>query len=219
MAIEYPKGQLKPKDRRIVTSGPRDRQMKQQAMYSAEATAKIEALQNKIEELVSKPPTKDGGYSADEVNNAIIKAVKEETVRLQDKHDFEKEKLQNKIVQLEERIELSNKAHEQELNNLRDIIKTKDELISQIKELSNISDNKLTNLLKETTEKIGNMVYAQTDAQPIETDRPQMEAVFVDPIDKESKTENHFELDKVHKDEKDKVNNKLGKLKGMGIKL
>ena len=219
MAIDYPKQQIKAKDRRIVTSGPRDRQMKQQAMYSAEATAKIDALQRKIEDLAFKASTKEGGYSAEEVNEAVIKAVNEEVSKLKDKHDFEKEKLQNKITQLEERIELSTKAHEQEINNLKDIIKTKDDLISQIKELSDISDNKLTSLLKETTEKIGNMVYNQGDSQPIEEDRPQMEAVFVDPIEKESKTENHFELDKVHKDEKDKVNNKLGKLKGLGVKI
>ena len=217
--IDYNK-EFKAKGRRVITSsGPRDRQLKQQAAASSEATKEIQALREQIIELSNKATVKEGGFSADEVNEAVIKAVKEEVAKLKEKHDFEKEKLQNKVVQLEERIELYTKSHEQEISNLKDVIKTKDEIIAQIKELSNISDNKLTSLLKETTEKIGNMVYAQGEGVTVEDDRPKMETVFVDPIDKESKTENHFELDKVHKDEKDKVNNKLGKLKGMGIKL
>ena len=216
--MDYNK-EFKAKDRRIVTSGPRDRQMKQQAaMYSTEALQKIEALQTKVEEL-TKATTKTSDFSTDEINEIIIKAVKEETTKLKDKHDIEKEKLQNKITQLEERIETSKKAHDQEITYLREAIKTKDDLITQIKEVSNLSDNKLTSLLKETTEKIGNIVYSQGDAVPTEDSRPQMETVFVDPIDKESKTENHFILDKVQKDAKDKLNNKLGKLKGLGVKV
>jgi hypothetical protein len=51
------------------------------------------------------------------------------------------------------------------------------------------------------------------------SDRPKMETVFVDPIEKEMIAEKHFEIEEVSVNEKIQLDDKVNKLKGLLGKL
>lgn len=208
MGIKYNK-EIVTKDRRVMPSGPRDRQRKQQlqSVVTSDQSELIAELRSHINELqfrLDKAPT--GGFTAEQVDAEIYKAIKEETSSLKAKYNAEK----SKVVELEK-----------EIASLKSILKGKEEVIEQLKTTTattSVSDDKLTALLSEAARKIENMAtqmtHYQTGEMP-ESDRPKMEAVFVDPIERESAVESHFEVEDISISEKEEMNSKVSKLKNL----
>lgn len=201
MVIKYNKSKIT-KDRRIVTSGPADRQRKQALvdMGSFDA-ALIEDLKEQIaflkEQLEKKPEVVSGTYTPEQVDEEIVKAVKSETAELRAKNEI----LSNKNKEL-----LS--VHEKEISSLKAIIKNKEEMIQQLRENSNngMDENKLTSLLAEATKKIEDIAATSQGLSKVDmdADRPKMETVFVDPIESEKDVEAHITTEKVKEESTDK---------------
>lgn len=230
MAITYNK-QMITKDRRVMSSGPRDRQLKQkmQRQMTADNSGLIEELRNQIAVLQDRPAsTQQGGFSAEQVNDEIIKAIKEETADLKKQHVVEKTTYNKKISKLEEDLyEAITRARvfENDIKNLKEKISEKDEFIEELKSRGPVIDNNVTTLLAEATKKIEALsvqVAVSNDIAVVaDSDRPQMETVFVDPIDKESKVEKYFEVEveDVSITKKEEIGSKVDKLKSLLGKL
>ncbi len=218
MGLTYNK-QLTTKDRRVLTSGPADRQRKQQAINNAGGVdlSLVEELKKQIihlqEQLEKKSPT-EGLYTSDQVNEEIIKAIKVETVNLKSKNEM----LENKILDLK-------KNHEKEISSLKEIIKNKEEVIQQLKDnksSAGISESKLVELLGEATKRIEEMSmnHQGLSKSDIDPNRPKMETIFVDPIEKTApEIEKHFEVEDVATDKKEQMFDKVNKLKNLMGKL
>jgi len=218
MGLTYNK-QLTTKDRRILTNGPADRQRKQQAINNTSVAdlSLVEELKNQIfnlqEQLEKKSPT-EGLYTSDQVNDEIIKAVKVETINLSAKNEV----LENKILDLKNN-------HEKEIHSLKEIIKNKEDIIQQLKDnksSAGISESKLVELLGEATKRIEEMSMNNQGLSKIDVDpnRPKMETIFVDPIEKTApEIEKHFEIEDVATDQKDQMLDKVNKLKNLMGKL
>ncbi len=229
MGIRYNK-EFVPKDRRIVTSGPRDRQLKH-AMEMAGSpqnnSGLVHELRSQIEKLnkqLEDKPKFTEGYTAEQVDEEIIKAIKVETANMKVKQEVEVNALQNQIENIHKEIEVSKEMYKKEVSSLKAIIKSKEEMIQQLKEGQSVgSNNQLTELLAEATRKIEDMTAQismhHTGEMP-DSDRPKMETVFVDPIEKESKVEKHFDIEDISTKEKAQMEDKVNKLKNlMGNKL
>ena len=228
MGFTYKK-EFTPKDRRIVTSGPRDRQLKQ-AMITSGVVTDNSGLVNELRSQIAKlnkqledKPKSTEGYTAEQVDEEIVKAIKVETAELKTKYEVEKVALQNQIENIHKDIELAKETHKKEISSLKDVIKSKDVIIQQLLDSKpQTSDNKLIELLGDTTKKIEDMAIQmsmhQTGEMP-DSDRPKMETVFVDPIEKESKIEKHFEVEDVSVKEKAQMDDKVNKLKNLMGKL
>ena len=197
MGITYNK-EFQPKDRRIMPTGPRDRQMRQAIqMVGTDQSLLIEELRSQINRLQEQVDNKKSiiveGYTAEQVDEEVIKAVKSETENL---------KLQ----------------HEQEKNHLRSIIDSKDEIIQHLK--SNQSNN-----LVITEDKIATLILEATKnlslnfESPTKDNRPKMETVFVDPTETNRDIENHIVIPEISPIEKEDINSKVNKLKGLLGKL
>lgn len=208
MAITYEK-KIITKDRRIMPSGPRDRQRKQKMQQApvADSSALITELREHISSLqrrLSEAPK--GGYTAEQVDEEIIKAIKVETADLKAKYVVET----SKVESLKKEIESIEKSHKKELA-------AKDEIIAQLKSAP-AGDNNVTALLAEATKKIEDMAtqlsFKQTGEMP-ESDRPKIEPIFIDPIEKETKVESHFEVEDISIAEKDQMVDKVSKLKNL----
>lgn len=185
MGIRYNKDYT-PRNKRLNTAGPRDRQLKQEPSIAQSIdTELVEALKNQIvslQEQLAKSSTK--GYTDEQVNNMLAKVVKEETKKLND-----------------------------EITSLKEIIKNKDELITTLK--SQTADyNKLTVLLTEATKKLNSGVVIP-DEPIVESDRPAMEEVFVDPSTSNEKLESHIGVETVKGTEKKQMDDKVNKLKNL----
>jgi rRNA-processing protein FCF1 len=215
MGITYNK-QLVTKDRRVMPSGPRDRQMKQKMQQAAvvDNSALIEELRHQITTLQNKlDSAPQGGYTAEQVNDEIEKAIKAETADLKAKVKI----AESEVKGLNQELNNTVKAYESRL-------KEKDDLIKELKERKPETDNNVTTLLAEATKKIEDMsrqIQFHQTGEVIDADRPQMETVFVDPIEKESKVETHFgvEIEDVSITKKEEMNDKVGKLKNLLGKL
>lgn len=114
MGIVYNK-EFQSKDNRITHSSPRDRQIKQIAQISnTDQSLLIEELRNQISNLQKQLEEKSNtycGYTAEQVDEEIIKAVKSETLNLKTQHEIEKNKLQTRIELLEETIKNNNNSN------------------------------------------------------------------------------------------------------------
>lgn len=215
MGITYNK-QLVTKDRRVMPSGPRDRQMKQklQQTVPVDNSALIEELRHQITTLQNKlDSAPQGGFTADQVNTEIENAIKAETADLKAKVKIAESEIKNLNQELHKTV----KAYESR-------IKEKDDLIKELKERKPETDNNVTALLAEATKKIEDMsrqIQFHQTGEVVDADRPQMEEMFVDPIEKESKVEKHFEVEveDVSINKKEEMNDKVGKLKNLLGKL
>lgn len=223
MGITYNK-EYKSKNRSIVTTGPRDHQRKQaMSPVMSDQSDLIIELREQIKELKSKINEQGSLFTSEQVNDEIIKSVKAETMSMQTKHevdgikrDLETDNLKSKIVRI-------TAEHDKEISSLKDIVKTKEEMIEQINVNQDVvSDNKLTILLTEATKKIDDMtmqLYTYKNGDVPESDRPKMETVFVDPIEKETKVEQHFDAKSESATKKVNMNDKVNKLKSLVGKL
>ncbi len=185
--------------------GPRDQQRRLKIIQQSEssvgtAEAIIRELRTQITQLtqeLGKKPASGGGFSAeevdDEIRKAVVGAIKET-----------KDNIKNKINKLTNRnIEL-----EKELTVLKSALNAED------------SDDvtTLTRKIEELT-----MVVAASRGGEIELDpdRPKMEEVFVDPISKDAgkDLESHVNIKDSSSKEKVNVNEQVDKLKGLIGKL
>ncbi len=177
-------------------TGPRDRQIKQVTQISnSDQSSLIEELRSQINKLQEHIENRSDsvGYTAEQVDEEIVKAVKFELANIKAQHEIEKNKLQSKIESLEETIQY---------------------LKSNQNNNSALTEERILSLLSEATKNLS----FNTDSE-IKNDRPQMETVFVDPIEKETNLEKHFEVEEVSMDRKVQLDDKVNKLKGLLGKL
>jgi hypothetical protein len=231
MAITYNK-QYVTKDRRIMPSGPRDRQLKQQMLKQGDVnTVLVEELRNQIRDLQkqlsgSKTSVPEGMFTAEQVNSEIVKAIQEETAALKKKHKQESQALILELEHFKKKFYLNEKDidylksdHDKEVSRLNEIIKTKDEMIQQLKASSGSSMNeeKIAAMIAEATKKMEVMAVQSSGMSHEDTDpdRPKMDVQFVDPIEKESEVETHIEVKDVSSAEKEKMTNNINKLKSL----
>lgn len=198
MGIIYNK-EFQPKDRRVMPSGPRDRQIRQiSQITNSDQSLLINELRSqisKLQEQLDNSQNTISGYTAEQVDEEIIKSVKSETEKLRAQHEYEK-------------------------NNLQNIINSKDEIIQHLKNNQNISsgltEDKIASLILEATK---NLSSTSNSDSFIKNDRPKMETVFIDPIEKETNLEKHFGVEEVGPNEKIQLDDKVNKLKGLLGKL
>lgn len=196
MGITYNK-EFKPKDRRVMPSGPRDRQIKQVSQISnSDQSLLINELRSqifKLQEQLENRSNTTSGYTAEQVDEEIIKAVKSETEKLRTQHEYEK-------------------------NNLQHIIDSKDEIIQHLKSSQNnnsgIKEDKIASIILEATKNL-----SSNSEVLVKSDRPRMETVFIDPIEENSNIERHFVVEEISVDNKIQLNDKENKLKGLLGKL
>ena len=185
MGIRYNK-EYTPRNKRLNIAGPRDRQLKQ-APSAAQGidTELVEALKNQIVSLQEQLAKSSTKGYTNEQVNNMLAKVVKE----------ETKKLNDEIA------------------SLKGIIKNKDELITTLK--SQTADyNKLTALLTEATKKLNSGV-AVSEETLVESDRPTMEEVFVDPSTPNEELESHIGVDTVKGAEKKQMDDKVNKLKNL----
>ena len=234
MGIKYDKEIVK-KDRIVTTRGPRDLQARSPYAQDSNQSELVSLLRSEIERLtkILADRTLDSntitGYTDEQVNEEIVKAVTSETARLK----LEYERVVKDIQMGQVHIENENKRlidEKQHLSNTIESLKSellnRDTTIDSLKkDFQTSQDNKLTILLSEATKKIEEMSSSISNLQTSEqayaksSTRPQMETVFVDPIDKESKVEKHFEIEDVTISQKEEMGSKVSKLKSLLGKL
>lgn len=198
MEVKYPKEYIKTDGRRLRLGGPRDLQQQQKMEQSVGSTdIIIEELKKQIGSLRSelKGGKPDGYFTAEEVDEEIRKAVKQAlgSVELQKKNNY----LKDKVKKLEEDNE-DISAFKKEINTLKRIIANKEELIEVLKTKPAI-----------------------IDGVTIGVERPQMEQKFIDPLEKGAgrNLEPHIDIKDIDHEEKENMNEKMGKLRGLLNKL
>lgn len=114
-----------------------------------------------------------------------------------------------------------------ELEKLKEELRLKDAIITTLEnqnmglEQSNSTLDEdiqeLKSMLSETTKKLETlMILTHEGAEYYDPDRPQMDDVFIDPIDKDKKFESHIEV-KADESEKASLTNQINKLKGLDL--
>lgn len=221
MGITYNKQFTSKKDRRILTSGPADRQRKQAVSTSGSLDSSlVDDLRDQIKHLQLQLDSKasvniPGLYTAEQVDAEIIKAIKLETSNLQD----EIAGLKTAVKELSGKNKYLESAHIKEIESLKEIIKSKDVLIEQLKNNKPIIDeNKLAELISNATK---NIVSSSGSIDTFDgPERPKMETTFIDPLSgKDDKMEKHFNIEDVSLDKKEMINSKVNKLKSLMGKL
>lgn len=195
MGIRYNK-EFVSKDRRILSRGPRDQQRKQNEI-TTDNSALVNELRSQIKKLQSQL---QNTYTTEQVNEEVLKAIKDETINLKEKYN-------------------------KRINNLTLELRTKDNEIKLLKkQLSELSDNKVTTLLTEANKKIEDMSKRITVGgghitEVPESDRPKMETIFVDPTEDKAGMEKHIKVKDVSVTKKEQMEDKVGKLKKLMGKL
>lgn len=201
MGITYNK-KLQTKDRSVVPTGPRDRQLKQAQALSGQDSL-IKELRSQIETLTHKLGSKKSieGYTEDQVNEEIAKAIKVETASLREKHKSSKNEFSLRLSFLEEKVV-----------SLTEVVKRKDLEIDRLREEGRVNERQIIEALTEKMDKLNISIGDVTVKQ--DKDAPVMEDVFVDPIEKEDKkVERHIEV--VSEKGKEKMDEKTKKLKNI----
>lgn len=185
MGIIYNKQVIK-KDRLGIGSGPRDKQLKQQSNF-VDSTV-VDELKNHIISLQEQLSQKGNStVSDDQINSEIIKAVKIETAKLIDK-----------ILRLEEEnLNLKNTIHQLKTNAESDI------------------SNMIQNTNKRLEEVVLQMGQNMSQQSIQNNERPKMETVFVDPIDREAAMEKHITIQEDNSNQKEDMEDKVNKLKNL----
>lgn len=238
MGLTYDKKLIK-KDRAITSTGPRDHQRRQQASGGNIDSALIDTLKEQISDLQDKlersSKNTSDGWTDDQVNSEIEKAVTSELRIAKSEYETTVSVQRDRLATLEENLKTFKESRQKdaeilehtrnentklksENSVLKEKIASKDELIAQLKESSSapqISEEKLAEIISAATKNI--QVNAST-GEVTDRSRPQMETVFVDPSEN-SNAESHIVIEDISTTEKEQINNKLSKLKGLMGKL
>jgi hypothetical protein len=214
-------------------SSPRDIQ-KKQAQQSNVYEDIIRELRDEVnvlkKELQGDLVKKTGMFTAEQVDADINRVVNETIKELTAKYKDELERKETAFLELSLKTKLKyNKiilekeaeckklvaAKEKLLIDLRDQNKFLTEGLCKIKETTDPDIlNKLTVLLLETTKKASSNIT-------IESDRPQMETVFIDPLETNAGDglKAHIDVEEVSVLEKEDVSEKVIKLRNLMGKL
>lgn len=233
MSLKYNKEYIKKNGRRLQGSSPRDLQKKQVQQPNIYEDI-IKDLRNEIislkKDLQNSPVKKTGTFTAEQVDTEVNKIVSETIKELTVKHKNEWEKRETAHLELSLKTKLKyNKvileketeckkligAKEKLLIDLRDQNKSLVEKLCEIKESSDPEvTNKLTALLLEITGKTSSNAV-------IESDRPQIETVFIDPLEINAGNglEAHIDVKGISVLEKENIQDKVGKLRNLLGKL
>lgn len=260
MGLRYNK-EYTPKDRRIQTHGPRDLQRKQSVVSGPEVDPRlVEELRATItdlrKQLTDKPVMQDGTFTAEQVNDEIIKAVKVETADLKEKYEeklkaleIEKINLTNANRELKEKLGVSEnmvsesisaaevkykaaadnikakydfllEERDSKISNLKEKLKDKEILIKKLESTpsaSGMSEEAMKKMLDDMSEKMKEMALASGKSiEEVDPDRPKMEAVFIDPSEKEEEVESHIEVtEDVSITKKEEMASQVDKLKNL----
>jgi len=193
--VIYNKNIPNKKNRLLTPNGPRDIQRRQ--MLDAQSDI-VEGLKSQVvllQEQVNKSLSSvnsDGRYTAEQVNEAVINAVKSEVDALKAKYESTIRELTNENKILKE-------------TNLR--------LTSNVAGNSNITDEQLQKMLSTAVAQLTENKKADV---VVENSRPKIETVFIDPSDHKSANgvETHI-IVKEDSSAKENMNNKINKLKGI----
>lgn len=239
MGISYNKEYV-PKDRIISGKGPRDRQIQQSHKVSQNNTidgALIESLNGQIKTLQEQLHSSKSvnGWTDDQVNEEISKALDSELKVVRAEYSKEISILKEKCKVLEETLknfresrekdsDIMNKLREENIilksenASLKEKINSKDEIIQQLKDSQSkevtISEDKIAAMITEATK---NLTLQSSDgvAQIVDKNRPQLETIFVDPSESQTNVETFIKVEDISIDQKEDLRDKVGKLKGL----
>ena len=193
--MRYDKNIPSKKNRLLSTSGPRDIQRRQMLDAQSDIVDGLKSQVVILQEQVNKSLTSvrsDGQYTAEQVNEAVISAVKSEVAALKAKYE--------------------SKLRELEAEN-RVLKETNIRLSSRPESVGNITEARLQEIISTTV----NQISENKQIEIIEeTKRPKIETVFIDPS--ESGSVNNIEVCITSKEDnsaKENMNDKISKLKGI----
>ena len=201
--MKYKKEHIKPNGRKLLSGGPRDLQRRQlQSETVIDHSDVINELKNEIarlsNELKERPVT--NGFSGEQVDNEIRSAVTEAIGNLKE--------------EIKERNERENNLASDLKKKEKELEKAKDEHTKQVEKLLKEQNRKLEEL---TTSVLNGQ---RTGSVEIESDRPKMETVFIDPLEKDAgKDLESFIVKDISVNERENMFEKVDKLKGMLGKL
>lgn len=229
VGLKYNKEYIKKNGRKLMGRSPRDLQRKQ-AQQSDVYGDIIKDLRNEINDLKEKlqnsSTKKTGMFTPEQVDTEINKIVSETIKELTVKHKNKWEKRETAHLELNLKTKLKyNKIILEKETEYKKLIAAKEELLIDLRDqnklliegLCKIKEgndpeitNKLTALLLGITEKTALNVA-------IESDRPQMETVFIDPLEADAGDglEAHIDVKDISITQKENIQDKVGKLKNL----
>jgi len=207
MAINYNKEIIKSDGRRLVTGGPRDQQRRLKEVKNQESL--IAALRDEIKNLKQTEPEptivslidKDL-FTGEQMDEAIRKSVLEA--------------LSSKKIEFDKQLSKINKSLESEkVKNIK--------LTAEIESLERMIKEKegSLNLERERNTQLITQLSAKEEVFYEDPDRPNMEAVFIDPLEKDSGDHltAHIDSKKIEAKEKNRIYSNVDKLRGLVGKL
>lgn len=214
--MRYNKEHIKKDGRHLLRGGPRDIQRRQaMAELQGDQSVIVDLLKQEIadlkRELSNRPKGKGGGFTAEEVDMEIHKAVESAVKELTTEFEKEKDKLQHDINNFKQIVEAVQKEKSRnliEVEKLNAKIETQQALLAE-------KDARIEELKQMRTSVP--VAYQQKE----DPDRPKMEEVFVDPLEKDAGEgmEAHINVSDITIDEKENMEDKVNKLRNIMGKL
>jgi len=194
----YKKEYVKTDGRKLRTGGPRDLQKRQQ-IQDTYSTLDIQDLKKEIkrlsDELRERPVI--GGFTGEQMDDEIRKSVSEAIRDVKETTVKEIEELKLKLKKSEENEET---------------------LLKKLENIEKAGNDNITRLLKKQVETLENLNIPTTIEHKeilADPDRPQIEADFIDPLEKHAGEglELHINVKDVSSNEKEDMVEKVDKLK------
>lgn len=162
----YKKEHVKPDGRRLISGGPRDAQKRLENLDQSPAMA-IQELKKEIkrlsDELRERPVI--GGFTGEQMDEEIRKVVSESIKDIKETTSKDIKELKSKLKKSKENEEL---------------------LLKKLEVSEKARNDDITSLLREQVEKLENLNVPATYKPKevvIDTDRPQIETTFIDPLE------------------------------------
>ena len=239
--MKYPKEFVKPDGRKLVSGGPRDLQRRQQVAYTTSPDVEvIESLKQQIEELKELSKAKQSGnlYTAEEVDEeirrAVESAVKETTIALKKNNKIvsqeiepilqkykvqivELQKNNDDLTRIHSSITTQNAELKTKISKLEEELKDVVEFKKQIAVLEQTLSGK-----EEVIEALKSRTVVSDSAEVEDPNRPKMEQIFVDPLEKNSGAglKSNIVIEELQTtDKKEEMDDKVNKLRSLLGKL
>jgi hypothetical protein len=229
MAFKYNKEYIKKNGRKLRTGGPRDLQ-RRQTQQSDVYEDLIEDLRKEIsglkKELQDDPVKKAGMFTAEQVDADINRVVNETIKELTAKHKNESEKKETAFLELSLKTKLKyNKIILEKETECKKLVATKEKLLTDLRDQNKSLVEKLCEIKESNDPEIANkLTISLIEAMEkmtlnvsVETDRPQMETVFIDPLEGDAGEglEAHIDVEEVSIEQKENIQDKVSKLKNL----